>query len=456
MYPLSDKDLDRLSREASDQYDVEHNTSGWDKLEHRLNKELPVQKEKDRKRFLWFLLLLVMITGGGLFIMLQQNPETGIATNKPNPAEPTASTNKEQNTIAAKEQKTQAQPQDLQKANNAKNSIKVIEKNPTTQGEETVVTDNRVRITRKSVNQSGQKKSIPLVKKSNDYNQKRPDPIVNIDNDESINKKIESKKDELVKSNPDQNKQDGKPSVPVVDKKEDVAVTNKAEDLPAENAKAGKNAATKKNSKQNNSRFAIGLLTGIDKSSIHSVSDNNFGYSVGLTGQYNISKRWSVNTGLIYTKKEYTAAGDDYHPPKHYWTYYVDLKKVSGDCQMLEIPLNVRYNINQNTKSQWFASTGLSTYLMLNQNYRYYYNFTGVPSERDWNRSADTTHFLSILNISGGFEKSISRTLSLQAEPYLKIPLSGMGFGQMDINSYGLYLTLKYSPIKKTSATKTK
>ena len=91
MYPLSDKDLDRLSREASDQYDVDQNTSGWDNLEHSLNKELPVQKEKERKRFLWFLLLLVMITGGGLFIMLQQNPETGIATNKSNPAEQNAS-----------------------------------------------------------------------------------------------------------------------------------------------------------------------------------------------------------------------------------------------------------------------------------------------------------------------------------------------------------------------------
>jgi len=436
MYPLSDKDLDRLSREASDQYDVDQNTSGWDKLEHRLNKELPVQKEKERKRFLWMLLLLVMITGGGLFIMLQQNPETGIVTNKSNPAEQTASANKDQNTIAANEQKTQAKPQDLQKANNQKDNIKIIDENPTTQGEETVVGDDRVKITRNSVNQTRQKKSIPLVKKSNDYNQKQSDPIVSTNKDESISKQKES--------------------IPLVDKKDDVAITAKAEEKPVENAKTGKKTASKNNSKQNNSRFAIGLLTGIDKSSVHSVSDNNLGYSIGLTGQFNISKRWSVSTGLIYTKKEYTAAGEDYHPPKHYWTYYVDLKKVSGDCQMLEIPLNVRYNIIQNTKSQWFASAGLSTYLMMNQNYRYYYYFTGMPSERDWNRSDDTTHLLSIVNLSAGFEKSISRTLSIQAEPYLKIPLSGMGFGEMDINSYGLYLTLKYSPIKKTTATKTK
>ena len=456
MYPLSDKDLDRLSREASDQYDVEQNTSGWDKLERSLNKELPVQKEKERKRFLWFLLLLVMITGGGLFIMLQQNPESGIATNKSNPAGQTASSNKDQNKIAANEQNTKVQSQDLLKSNSEKDNLKIVEKNPTIQGEETVVADDRVRITRKSSRQPVQKKSNSLVKRSSAYNQKQSDPIVSIDKDESINKQKERNKDELVKSDPEPDKQAGKATIPLVDKKEDPAIAGKAEDKPAENAKTEKKAVAKNNSKQNNSRFAIGLLTGIDKSSVHSVSDNNFGYSVGLTGQYNLSKRWSVSTGLIYTKKEYSAAGDDYHPPKHYWTYYVDLKKVSGDCQMLEIPLNVRYNINQNTKSQWFASAGLSTYFMMNQNYRYYYYFTGMPSERDWNRSDDTTHLLSIVNLSAGFEKSISPTLSIQAEPYLKIPLSGMGFGQMDINSYGLYLTLKYSPIKKATATKTK
>ncbi len=455
MYPLSDKDLDRLSREASDQYDVDQNTSGWDNLERSLNKELPVQKEKERKRFLWFLLLLVMITGGGLFIMLQQNPEPGIATNKSNPAEQTAAVNKDQNKIAANEQKTKAQSQDLLKSNSEKDNLKIGEKNPTTPGEETVVVDDKARVSRKSVNQPGQEKFIPLTKRNKASGQKQSDPIVR-DKDESINKQKESNKEELVKSNPDPDKQAGKATVPLVDKKEEAAITGKTEDKPAEIAKTEKKAAAKNNSKQNNSRFSIGLLTGIDKSSVHNVSDNNFGYSVGLTGQYNISKRWSVSTGLIYTKKEYTAAGDDYHPPKHYWTYYVDLKKVSGDCQMLEIPLNVRYNINQNTKSQWFASAGLSTYFMMNQNYRYYYYFTGMPSERDWNRSDDTTHLLSIVNLSAGFEKSISRTLSIQAEPYLKIPLSGMGFGQMDINSYGLYLTLKYSPIKKTTATKTK
>src|SRR5450432_1875530 len=40
MFNLSDKELDRLSRKAADAYEVENNTSSWDALEQRLDKEL--------------------------------------------------------------------------------------------------------------------------------------------------------------------------------------------------------------------------------------------------------------------------------------------------------------------------------------------------------------------------------------------------------------------------------
>lgn len=66
MYPLNDKDLDRLFRKAAEQYDLRPRPLDWENLEQRLNKELPVEKKKDRRRVLWFLLLIGLITGGGL------------------------------------------------------------------------------------------------------------------------------------------------------------------------------------------------------------------------------------------------------------------------------------------------------------------------------------------------------------------------------------------------------
>src|SRR5688572_11081322 len=73
MYPLNDKDLDRLSRDAAEHYDVESSTSGWERLESRLDKELP-EKKKDRRRFLFWLFLVGLLTGGGLIYMLGGAP----------------------------------------------------------------------------------------------------------------------------------------------------------------------------------------------------------------------------------------------------------------------------------------------------------------------------------------------------------------------------------------------
>ena len=457
MYPLSDKDLDRLSRDAAEHYDVEQNTSGWDNLEGRLNKELPVQKEKERKRFLWFLLLLVMITGGGLFVMLQKNASPEIATIQSKPDEQSIpSNNKDQNSTAIKEQKPESAVQNQAKANPDKQDIVVVDKNSTTKDKpeklnnqvstsSSILTVQRTQKTNSKVTNKSN-----IVKQPKNYKEPKSNEIAKVDKDDLKKQDIADNKDELVKTNEDANKPVQKAVPPVAEKKEDIAVAEKTSD----DKKAEKKKAAKTNSGQNKSRFAIGLLTGIDKSSIHSVGTDKLGYSLGLTGQYNISKRWAVSTGLVYTKKHYTAAGEDYHPPKHYWTYYVDLDKVSGNCEMFEIPLNLRYNINLNTKSQWFASAGISSYLMKNQNYTYFYKFMGQYNERDWKNGSDTSHLFSILNLSAGFEKSISKNLSLQAEPYVKLPLSGIGYGHMDINSYGLYLTLKYSPIKKATASK--
>lgn len=67
MHPFSDKDIDRLSREAAEQFDVEQNTSGWEKLEQKLNKQLPQKDKRERWRFLFFICLFALLSCGGWY-----------------------------------------------------------------------------------------------------------------------------------------------------------------------------------------------------------------------------------------------------------------------------------------------------------------------------------------------------------------------------------------------------
>jgi hypothetical protein len=170
------------------------------------------------------------------------------------------------------------------------------------------------------------------------------------------------------------------------------------------------------------------------------------GYNFGVQVGYRFSNRWSVNTGVIYTKKFYKADSADFHY-KTNWPNY-KLRNVEGNCSMWEIPVNVRYDVSFNDKRRWFVSTGLSTYLMDKEDYMLYYsnNWNNYITEAPVNSDVNSNYIFSIVNLSAGMERSLGKRFSLQAEPYLKVPLKGLGMGSMRMTSYGVLFTLKYKP----------
>ena len=55
-------------------------------------------------------------------------------------------------------------------------------------------------------------------------------------------------------------------------------------------------------------------------------------------------------------------------------------------------------------------------------------------------------HWFSILTLSGGYQYKISNRFSIMAEPYIEMPLSGIGFGKINLNSSGLLFTAVIKP----------
>jgi hypothetical protein len=188
----------------------------------------------------------------------------------------------------------------------------------------------------------------------------------------------------------------------------------------------------------------LGLMAGPDLSTVKFGPIYKTGYNFGVQAGYRFSDRWSVNTGVIYTKKFYQADSQDFHykMPNNY-----KLKNVEGNCAMWEIPVNVRYDVSFNDKRRWFISTGLSTYLMDKEDYDVYY-YTWSNNVYSWPIKSDSNsnYIFSIVNLSAGMERSLGKHFSIQAEPYLKIPLKGLGMGSMRMTSYGVLFTLKYKP----------
>jgi Outer membrane protein beta-barrel domain len=208
---------------------------------------------------------------------------------------------------------------------------------------------------------------------------------------------------------------------------------------------ASTKAAIKKKSSKNNSSINIGLVAGIDLSTVKFTHSDNAGYNFGLMAGYQFNRRWSVYTGVIYTKKNYALEGSDYHPPKHYWTQYVNLQTVEGYCRMWELPLLARYNFNPGAKTVFFTSTGLSSYFMKKQQYNYSYkNNMNQQLSAAWSNDSTFNHVFSILHLSAGFEKPLGRHMNWQIEPYAKIPLGGVGFGNIRLSSFGVNFSVQY------------
>jgi hypothetical protein len=78
---------------------------------------------------------------------------------------------------------------------------------------------------------------------------------------------------------------------------------------------------------------------------------------------------------------------------------------------------------------------------MLNELYKYNYHGPG-SNLSSWEGKTGFYAF-SVLNFSTGFEKSISRKISFQVEPFVKLPVRVLGFGKVKLTTFGIFASAK-------------
>ncbi|MDO6430703.1 outer membrane beta-barrel protein [Flavitalea sp. BT771] len=186
--------------------------------------------------------------------------------------------------------------------------------------------------------------------------------------------------------------------------------------------------------------FYVGIMGSPDLSVVRFQSIKAMGSNFGLLLGYSFNSRWAVETGVYYDRKKYYTNGEYFSKSKAPRLQDVDLKTVDGVCNMWEIPLNVRYNFSSgNNKMKWFATGGLSTYLMSKEKYSFTGYYWGNPN---WNGTytykTPYQYWFSILNLSVGYEQRLGKIGNLRLEPFVRVPLAGIGTGSLSIMSAGL------------------
>lgn len=192
-------------------------------------------------------------------------------------------------------------------------------------------------------------------------------------------------------------------------------------------------------------RWGITLLGSADISGVSPSKRGDWRAAYGIGISYSINNRWSIRAGFIRSRKVYTAGGSDYNPPKRFWDYVSELDQVDANCLVYEIPLNVQYFF-PGKKGEWFASAGLHSFLMKNETYHYdYKDMSGQERYMSQSYKNYSDHFLGVMNLSGGYRFTVSKNIKLSAEPYIQMPLGGVGYGKVKLYSGGVLFSATIS-----------
>lgn len=188
-------------------------------------------------------------------------------------------------------------------------------------------------------------------------------------------------------------------------------------------------------------KWGINLLLSPDLSAVNLSDVRTSGTNLGISLEYYLSSRWRISLGAIRSEKIYSL-GDGYS--SGYTSTPVNLEKVDANCSVIDIPLILRFNAVSKGNNHFFISSGFSSYLMLKEDYDFTYQNYNSTYTYSKNIRNENNHFFEILNLSIGFEREIGRRISLQAEPFIKAPISDIGYGKVKLLTTGAFFSLKY------------
>jgi hypothetical protein len=192
------------------------------------------------------------------------------------------------------------------------------------------------------------------------------------------------------------------------------------------------------------SRFSVGLVISPDMSTAGSLSNfSKPGYKIGFSIDYNITRNLVLSSGMIRSLVRYSAPGGAYNLPVNY-NGGTRPDEISGECIILDIPVTLRYHVLNFNRSRLFISTGLSSYIMLSEDYAFSTYQYGYREDQVFSERTGTRHWMSNAGFSAGYELDLMRNLTLRAEPFVRIPVSRVGWADVNLYSVGTFLSVSY------------
>ncbi|MCF2446057.1 PorT family protein [Dyadobacter sp. CY345] len=193
-------------------------------------------------------------------------------------------------------------------------------------------------------------------------------------------------------------------------------------------------------------KFAVRFGFSPDLSSVGLKNFTKPGTAVSLLIEYSFLPKLYFQTGLMRSSKGYNAKPGEYEWPSYWNDQKARPTSVDAICKVIEVPLNLRYDISQSDRSRWFVGAGTSSYYMQDEKYEYNYAPHTYNAKYYEQNAATGWYWLSHLNASAGYEYRFSNKLSLLAEPYVRVPIKKVGYGKVNLFTTGIWFSIRYTP----------
>lgn len=191
--------------------------------------------------------------------------------------------------------------------------------------------------------------------------------------------------------------------------------------------------------------IAVGLIMAPDLSTVGGLSNfDNPGYKVGVTAEVKLLDRLAITGGIIHSTVNYRARDREYQTPAGYEGQTIIPQQTFAECALLDIPINLKYDVAQWGRSRFYASAGVASYIMLNEDYRFEYENYAAGQPQEWSAKSGTKHWLSNASFSLGYEWALHPNWGVQVEPFVRLPLKEVGWGNVKLYSVGTFISLNY------------
>jgi hypothetical protein len=190
-------------------------------------------------------------------------------------------------------------------------------------------------------------------------------------------------------------------------------------------------------------QFALTILAAPELNGIGSLRSAGRGTNVGMMFTVGV-KKFSLSTGVNYTVKPYTLPYSQY--PSSY-SYKTTPETVTADCRMLDIPINVGYQVYNRSGNKLSLGTGVSSYIMTHETYTYDYASASkhIYGPSFYAVEGRGKYPLSIMNVQATYERQINSKFGLSLQPYYKIPLSDIGYSRVRVQTFGVAVGVNWN-----------